>query len=204
MPSSIARPKPPKVRVPQRKRGVERVSALKAAATVLFLERGFDATTMTEIAAQAGASIGALYLYFPTKVALAQAMLIDFADELSVRLDAIGETVDNQTAAEIAGRVFDVLSGFMAEHPVYSVLLEQRGDDAWRQAMRSRRRVQVQALFEKAEPRLPEGMAKRLALMIPQLMRTGIIVPDRSEARAIIADLRAMLHLYLKSLEAGQ
>jgi AcrR family transcriptional regulator len=36
------------------------VAALIAAASAVFLEKGYDAATMTEIAARAGASIGSL------------------------------------------------------------------------------------------------------------------------------------------------
>jgi AcrR family transcriptional regulator len=38
-----------------------------AAAAALFVEKGYDAATMTEIAARAGASIGSLDLFVPTK-----------------------------------------------------------------------------------------------------------------------------------------
>ena len=40
-------------RAPQRQRGKLRVASLTAAAAALFVEKGYDATTMTEIAARA-------------------------------------------------------------------------------------------------------------------------------------------------------
>src|SRR6476660_9653960 len=40
------------------------------AALALFRERGFDATTMRDIASAAGMSLGAAYHYFPSKEAL--------------------------------------------------------------------------------------------------------------------------------------
>ena len=64
-------------------KGRERVAGLMAAAAALFVEKGFDATTMTEIAARAGAAIGTLYLFFPTKEAMAQAILAENAESLS-------------------------------------------------------------------------------------------------------------------------
>jgi AcrR family transcriptional regulator len=39
----------------------------------LFRDKGFDATTMRDIAAQAGAALGAAYYYFPSKEAIIQA-----------------------------------------------------------------------------------------------------------------------------------
>ena len=156
-------------RVPQRQRGRDRVTALLAAAAALFVERGYDATTMTEIAARAGASIGSLYL-FPTKPVLAQAMLADLAEILSARLDAMRLRVSGSTAAAIADALFLELSAFLHQHPVYTVLIDLAGDDAWRQAVRNQRRVQVAALFELAAPALPRDQADRLALLVPSLM----------------------------------
>src|SRR6476469_10656324 len=40
------------------------------AALALFRERGFDATTMRDVAAAAGMSLGAAYHYFPSKDAI--------------------------------------------------------------------------------------------------------------------------------------
>ena len=48
-------------RTPRLQRGHARVSGLLAAAARVFVNRGYDAATMTEIAAEAGASIGSLY-----------------------------------------------------------------------------------------------------------------------------------------------
>ncbi len=45
-------------------------AALVAAATMLFLQQGWTATTMTQVAAAAGLARPTLYLHFETKVAL--------------------------------------------------------------------------------------------------------------------------------------
>src|SRR5271165_141776 len=70
-------------RVPQRERGRRRVADLLQAAASLFAEKGYDAVTMTEVAARAGAPIGSLYQFFPSKEALADALL----DRIGERLD---------------------------------------------------------------------------------------------------------------------
>ena len=54
-------------KAPKRARGVRRVEELLDAGAVLFAEQGYDATTMTQIAQRAGASIGSLYQFFPSK-----------------------------------------------------------------------------------------------------------------------------------------
>ena len=51
-----------------------RREAILAAALGLFLAQGYDRTTMREIAAEAGVSTGAIYVYFQTKSAMLQSL----------------------------------------------------------------------------------------------------------------------------------
>jgi AcrR family transcriptional regulator len=52
-----------------------------AEATRLFAERGYENTSVNEVAKEAGVSVGALYKYFPDKPALLEAVLAAFEDE---------------------------------------------------------------------------------------------------------------------------
>jgi AcrR family transcriptional regulator len=64
--------------MPQRERGAKRATSqgeetqrhILATALRLFRERGFDATTMRDVARAAGLSLGAAYYYFPSKEAI--------------------------------------------------------------------------------------------------------------------------------------
>lgn len=58
-----------------RRRKEARPSELTAAALELFVEKGFAATRLDEIAARAGVSKGTLYLYFDSKEALFKAVI---------------------------------------------------------------------------------------------------------------------------------
>jgi AcrR family transcriptional regulator len=177
------------------------VAALQAAAAQLFVEKGFDATTMTEIAARAGASIGSLYLFFPTKQVLAQTILAELADDVSERLDGLQAATKGWTATRIADAVFDELSRFLTEHPEYAVLIDVRGDNSRHLAVRLRRRSQIAALFAQAEPKLPAGQPERLAVIVPELMRFNMVLTaDGALAgrEAMIAELRAMLRHHLE------
>ncbi len=199
MSSGMARSGLPSARLPQRQRGRDRVTRLKGAATALFLEKGFGATTMTEIAAQAGASIGSLYLFFPTKSALAQAVLTELADGLSHRLDTLQARMVGKPAARVADALFDELAGFLAEHPVYAALIDVPGDDTWKRAVRARRRAQIAAMFAAVDPPLPHGRPERLAVIVPQLMRITIVLGSEAVPRdAILDELRTMLRVHLE------
>ncbi len=54
----------------RRRREEARPSELKAAALQLFIEKGYAATRLDDVAARAGVVKGTLYLYFDSKEAL--------------------------------------------------------------------------------------------------------------------------------------
>lgn len=60
---------------PRRRRKEARPAELLAAALTLFVERGFAATRLEDIAQRAGVSKGTLYLYYDNKEALFQAVI---------------------------------------------------------------------------------------------------------------------------------
>jgi AcrR family transcriptional regulator len=63
-------------------------SHLLSTALRVFRERGLEAATMRELAAAAGASLGAAYYYFPSKEAIIQAYYDDVQAEHARRLAA--------------------------------------------------------------------------------------------------------------------
>src|SRR6185437_3377292 len=194
MSSQKARNEVPQPRVPQRRKGRDRVATLLATAAALFLEKGFDAVTMTEIAEQAGASIGTLYLFFPKKELLAQAIVAECGEDLSARLNALRERITGLPAAAIADALFTTLGEFMSERPVYAALLDLPGDDRWRRSLRMQRRDQIAALFAQAKPPLAAGQAERLAVIVPQLMRIPLALNAEKKLReAVLEELRLML-----------
>lgn len=93
--------------IPPRKRRKEaRPSELTAAALGLFVEKGFAATRLEEVALRAGVSKGTLYLYFDSKEALFKAVI----QEGIVPVVAEGEAI----AASHEGSAFDLLERLLA------------------------------------------------------------------------------------------
>ena len=189
----------PAPRAPQRQRGRDRVAGLMAAAASVFIEKGYEGATMTEIAARAGAAIGSLYLFFPTKAALAQAMVTALGDELSARLDGLRERTAGWSGASIADALFAELADFLQARPVYAVLIDLPGDDGWKQALRVRRRAQITDLFAQAQPALRRGQPERLAIIVPQLMRIPMVLHGEMAKLqgAVLEELRSMLRHHL-------
>ena len=60
---------------PRRRRKDARPAELLAAALELFVDKGFAATRLTDVAARAGVAKGTLYLYFDSKEALFRAVV---------------------------------------------------------------------------------------------------------------------------------
>lgn len=70
---------------PRQARSLIRRKQLLDAGRLLFAEKGFEATSIAEIAAKAGMAVGAFYLYFRSK----QQLLVALMNELLERLAAV-------------------------------------------------------------------------------------------------------------------
>jgi AcrR family transcriptional regulator len=58
-------------------------------ATRLFAERGYESTSVNDVAAEAGVSIGALYKYFPDKPALLEGVLASFEGQFAEAMSQV-------------------------------------------------------------------------------------------------------------------
>jgi len=199
-------------RAPRRRRGRDRVEALLEAARGVFVEKGADAATMTEIAARAGAAIGSLYQFFPTKEALADALHVEAAEAMVAEFEALRADVAGRARRPNAGalvdRLFRMIADFLDTHPVFVALADRRTIDPKRkQAVRKRLRGEVAALFALAEPKIAAARIEAIAVLIPHLMR--VIVALRSETELpnrarVIDELRAMLVAHLGTKANGR
>src|ERR1700756_2750463 len=121
-----------RARVPKRARGKQRVAALLQAAAAVFAEKGYEAATMTEIAARAGAPIGSLYQFFPGKEALAYTLLQQYADMLAADLRELETRAASLSPAGLAGRLVALLLSHPRERAVALALADARLDESAR------------------------------------------------------------------------
>jgi AcrR family transcriptional regulator len=93
----------------------------------LFREKGFDATTMRDVAAAAGLSLGAAYHYFPSKEAIVAAYYESVQAEHASRLrDALpGLTSARDRLAHALHAKLDILKH---DRPLMGALLRYTGD----------------------------------------------------------------------------
>jgi AcrR family transcriptional regulator len=118
----------------ERWRGLRRRRLIDAAAKV-FAARGFEATSMDDIAHEAGAGKPTLYRYFAGKEALFEAVFIDALDTLEARLD-VAEATTSGHAETLLAMLLPIAAMFR-EH-----VASLRGlSDAASGADRTRRRI---------------------------------------------------------------
>lgn len=89
-PTSVAAPRPELK--PRQAQKTETRRALEQAALRCFAATGWEATTVGAIAKAAGVAHGTFYVHFPTKEALADALLAEFNANFAARVRPIWET----------------------------------------------------------------------------------------------------------------
>lgn len=194
---------------PQRSVGRERVANLMAAAAEVIRERGYDAATMAEIAERAGAKIGSLYRFFPSKEVLADALMQRYADMVEAACDDIDARLSSLSVDELA----DLFVGFMVRiHHRYETgaliaLMEARSD--W-SAKRLEFREQAMKRFARTlllrAPGLSRKTARDIAVVLLNNMKTMVAMTIDKSAPASPGsadELRLMNRLYLASKLAG-
>jgi AcrR family transcriptional regulator len=91
MDSQKSTPNTGEAKAPSRARGHARVASLLEAAGAEFALKGYEATTMTAIAARAKSSIGSLYQFFPTKEQVAGTLFEQYVTELEAVFGRLSE-----------------------------------------------------------------------------------------------------------------
>jgi AcrR family transcriptional regulator len=189
-------------RIPKRARGKERVAKLLQAATAVFAEKGYEAATMTEIAARAGAPIGSLYQFFPVKTALADALVHDYiallAADLQV-LEADAGKIDTQALVE---SLFRLLRAHPQERAAAQPLAEARmSKQVLRATFRPMLRKQIAAILRVRAPTLSAEGAREIAIVMLQLMKASSTLSDEEDLPGRAAGLRELQKLAVQYLD---
>lgn len=188
-------------KVPRQSRGKARVEALLKAAETVFAEKGFEAATMTQIAAEAGASIGSLYQYFPTKDDLASELHGRQLDAFAAMLEELAVTQAGQSVDEMAECLFGRLLTFLEENPAFIVVGNRRTiDPNVKKAARGRLRALIGKLLAGSRPPVPKERRKPLAAVLLHLIRVAMQLREDDDLTirdSAVAELRVMLRGHL-------
>jgi AcrR family transcriptional regulator len=192
------------VRVPKRARGKQRVAELMQAAADVFAEKGYEAATMTEIAARAGAPIGSLYQFFPTKEALADTLVQNYAHLIAGDLRKLEERADGMEVETLVEALFKLLRSRPRERAAALPLAAARMDENTRWAtFRHMVRRQIAAILRAREPSLPPEAARDMAVVLLQLMKAANALIDEEGLAARPAALRQLRAIAVQYLVTG-
>jgi AcrR family transcriptional regulator len=189
-------------RVPQQERGERRVAQLLEAAASVLAEAGYDAATMTEIAARAGASIGAVYQYFPNKESIVRALRTQYGNEMEERWTHLDESAASLSVEQIAYRFVEVMVRFIEEHPAYFAVLDAPVRFRRDQEARKRLRERIANIFTMRMPSLSHERAYRMAnvsLQIIKSMNALYREASSKERQELVKEYKLALAAYMEA-----
>jgi AcrR family transcriptional regulator len=191
-------------KAPRRARGHARVASLLEAAGAEFAERGYEATTMTAIAARAGASIGSLYQFFPTKEQVAVTLIEQYVIELEAAFGQLSEKVPLLDVSVVAGRLTMLFVAFRTTHPAFVGLVDAL-DVVLPGAtgVRERLRKGIASVLAVLAPRLSVEEALFRAVVVQHLMKAAVTLSyDASvvDHHAAMLEFQHVVEHYLKDV----
>jgi AcrR family transcriptional regulator len=201
-------------RIPQQQRGARRVAQLLEAAAAEFAQVGYDAATMTAIAERAGASIGAVYQYFPNKESIVLALRTEYGNEMEAHWTAVEEFTAGMSVAQIAHRLVDIMVEFLEEHPAFFAVLDAPVKYTRDQQARQRLRLRIANVFRSRNPALSPETAYRMANISLQIVKgMNVLYAEagrstanrraehevRQERQALVDEYKQVLTTYLAS-----
>ena len=188
-------------RIPQQQRGERRVAELLEAAAAEFAKVGYDAATMKAIAKRAGASIGAVYQYFPNKEAVVSALLIRYVNEMEQRWTQLEEATAGLSVKERTVRFIDMMIRFMEEHPAYVTVIGAPTDSKRNKKTRDRVVERLANVFRTRRPGVSLEQAYRVAYVSLQIIKgmNALYAEAKPQERLeIVKEYKVALAAYLE------
>jgi AcrR family transcriptional regulator len=188
--------------MPKQARGRQRVTALLDAGAAVFAEKGYDAATMTEIAARAHAAIGSLYQFFPSKEALADALLRRYAEGLASGLDELATRAALHPPRSLAAQLVDLMVSLSADRAAAIILVDARSDGPeQRTAMRDAARAHLARILLIANRNIPPTRATAMAVVLLQLLKAvpALAADVETLNKALLQEMRELIELYVGS-----
>jgi AcrR family transcriptional regulator len=195
---------PNSVRVePQQKRSTRRLANFLDVAEVLFVEIGYEATTMTAIAERSGSGIGTLYHYFPDKQSMAFALFNQYTQKVEAYWKPLIEHAEALSHTAFAESFLERVVEFLRERPAYLQLLAAPIRVSRDPAARRTLRIAIANAFRAKDPSLASEkamLAANISLQMVKGMTTLYAEASLREKPLIIAEFKKALTLYLGSV----
>ena len=190
-------------RKPQQARASARRARFLEVAARLIGEQGFEAVTMTAIAAAAEASIGTLYDYFPDKRTLGLALMKQYASEVDAHWASFlraPEPVDDKAFAD---RFVDIMLAFLRERPAYLPLVSAALGYSRTAAARQPLRRTIAGALQARNAGLTDEQAYLAAQIVVEMVKGLVSVYKQTAVRgreAVVVEFKRVLRLYVGAL----
>lgn len=185
---------------PKRQRGIERVAAILQASTTLILDKGYDAVTMTEIAASSGTAIGSLYRFFPSKEAVADALLRSYTERLGNGLLELRDHAAGMSPRQLADALVDFMLGLRTQRSVAIALVDARGLEDSRRQLRAAMLADIGALLRVVLPAVDEARLPVMAAAVLQVLKGVAQSGPGFEMAGMMDEYRRLIGAYLETV----
>jgi AcrR family transcriptional regulator len=186
------------VQAPQRSNGRLRVAAIMEAAEAVIAEKGFEATTMAEIATRSGTKIGSLYRFFPNKESLADTIVVRARNDLDAVFDQFDAKVSALSIRALADDLLSLLLEPVFNRPAVMKLLDSGPNwSAKREEFRGavlRRMAKTLRIYS---PDLRKEAAANIALVI--LLNIKAASTHQGLSPSALSEFRNMVGLYIEN-----
>lgn len=196
MPSTIANTR----RRPQQARAALRRAQFLEAAASLIGEAGYEAVTMTAIAEKAGASIGALYDYFPDKQSLAQALLAQYIEEADAHWTVLMSHRAALNKTTLADLFVEGALDFLGKRPAYLPLFGTAVVCPRSTAARHQLRKTIADALQRLNPRKTSERAFTSAHVIAELIKALFAAYKHSAPKdrdEVVGEFKKIMRLYI-------
>lgn len=184
------------------------MAELIEAAESVIAETGYETATMSAIAERAGAPIGSLYQFFPSKAAITQALRTAYGKKFEETFAPLAEEAKCLDLRPFVSRLIDLAIRFTDSHPAFPALLDAPRTTRALPAIRSLIRERFAGFFLARRPRMPKGKALQLATVTMQIVKALnllYIEQPPEERRRFVQEFKVVLYSYLKvRIESGR
>jgi len=160
---------------------------------------------MSSIAEKAGAPIGSLYQFFPSKEAVAEGLLSCYLREMSAWWETLDERVAKMDFKEFAHELIVHYIGFLRDRPALSELAEASSSFS-RPGLRAEARAiftrKVQHFLKIFAPGIPAAALRHIADVTVQLAKAAHALSkhvSRRDTKAVLEEMEFTLTTYLEN-----
>lgn len=198
-------------RAPQQARSKQRVDLIVEATRRLVGQRGSDAVSVREIAAEAGVSVGSLYQYFPDKNAILRRLIRAYIDRIQLELARVlAEVTGPQDLLVAVDAAIDAVAGLIADDPsVATIWASVQANTVLRELDYQDAREMAEYLAAFLSEVLPAAPNEALfdtclftAHTVPYVLRLAYDAPA-DDARRMVSEIKGVLRLRIQQLAAS-